>query len=125
MARNRDNQRGGKQTGVPVPQSSPGGEDEQGGGDLASFGGVDEKVVGDVPARTHNQLDRALMHLGFFIQELEALVADKSKVAGLMRRTAAKNKQQFDGPIEGWPPIKVIRQILCSVSDELSRHGTS
>jgi len=76
-----------------------------------------DDVIGDVSMRTRNQIDRALMHLGFLEKEIAALSGDDSPIAGLARRTASKHNQQFDGPTPTWPPLKVIRSILLSLKD--------
>jgi hypothetical protein len=88
------------------PQDLPGGEDD--------VGDVEQTdATADVSSRKNkNQVEMALLHLDFLEQELRALVADGSPVAGLLRRTAAGMKQQFDGDVKGWPPLKTIRTLL-------------
>lgn len=67
-----------------------------------------------------NKIERALMHLDFLQKEIKGLTADDSSLAGVMRRTAAQNKQQFAGLIEKWEPLAVIRKILLIVRDQVS-----
>lgn len=80
-------------------------------------GGEDGKV--SVPLSDKNRIERGLMHLGFLVQELEGLINQKTETAGLMRRAAAINKQQIDSELKDWPPIRVIRQMLEKVGQQL------
>lgn len=77
---------------MPSPPPLPGGE--------------------DVKNSDKNRIERALMHLEFLEQELAGINQDRSKLAGVARKIAAKIGQQLYPNMNEWPPIKTIRAFL-------------
>lgn len=79
-----------------------------------------EEVVGAVGRKEKNGIERALLHLSMFEAELRALVADKSKTAGPLRRRAGVMKMPFDGDVKTWMPIKLPRELLEFIQAEMT-----
>jgi len=52
------------------------------------------------------------MHFQFLEQELKALVNSKTPVAGVIRQTAAQLRNQIDGDLPQWQPMKLLRTVL-------------
>lgn len=134
----RQNYKSGIETKMPVPDDRMSSVPVDDGRKIDVRGSVTDSVVSDqseeeteekeievkldnqdVPITNKNQIERALLHLSFLEQEIAQLVDDRSKVVGPMRRTAAQMRQQFDGPISQWPPIKTVREILLAVQSQV------
>ena len=97
------------QQATPSPEQSPWEE---------KTNDTDESVI--VTRKEKNGIERALLHLSMFEAELRALVADKSKTAGPLRRRAGVMKMPFDGDVKTWMPIKLPRELLEFIQAEMT-----
>lgn len=104
-------------TAPVIEQEEESREDETVEEEVKGLGG--QIVTIDLAGK--NQLERALLHLEFLEQELRSLVDDKSAVVRPMRQTAAKMRQQFNGDVSIWPPIKTIKSLLAEVQRQTAQ----
>lgn len=129
MAKNKQQNRSRPEPNLPGGEE--GREDtvnEDGGTVVADSVEIESEVTEkqDQPSSKDadkNKVDRALMHLEFLTQELQGLSADRSSLAGPMRKMAAKMKEQLETDMSQWAPIKTTRTLLEQLREHISGNG--